>query len=361
MVLVLLGWATAADSAATATAAVRAALQVWLAGHLAAFHIPGGSFALTPLGLTLLPAALLHSATLRAGRAAAVTGKRAVTTLASTVTATYAVLAVAVAMLARTESVRPGPVSVFAGAALVAGLASATAAVRATGRWLVLWHRLPALARVAVPAAALATAVLLGGGALLVMGMLAHNHGQGGALVASIDAGAGGSVLLVLGCLLYLPNAAVWAASFAAGPGFAVGSDTSVTVAGADLGPVPAVPLLAALPQDGGGGAAWLVTILPVVAGLAAAFAVRRQAARPAPPVPYPMTGWRAVLAAAGAAGLGAGLLVGLLAGAAAGAAGPGRMGTAGPHWWAVGPAVAAEVAGVAALALLAVRLRGRP
>jgi len=150
MVTVLVGWATAADSDASATAAVTGALQVWLVAHHTRVAVPGGSFALVPLGLTLLPLVLLHSSTLRAGRAAGVRGRRGVLALTASVTATYAVLVTVVALLAATDSVRPQPVSAFVGAALVAGLASGAAAVRATGRGTVLWGRVPELARPAV-------------------------------------------------------------------------------------------------------------------------------------------------------------------------------------------------------------------
>ena len=171
---------------------------------------------------------LLHSSTLRAGRAAGVRGRRGVLALTASVTATYAVLVTVVALLARTDTVRPQPVSAFVGAALVAGLASGTAAVRATGRAAVLWHRLPEPARRPVLPAAAASAVLVAGGALLAGGSLAVHHEQARALTAGLDGGAGGTMLLLLGCLLYVPTAAVWGVSFCVGPGFAVGAGTSV-------------------------------------------------------------------------------------------------------------------------------------
>ena len=50
--------------------AVATALMAWLVGHHAHLAVPGGELALVPLGLTALPVALLHAATLRAGRTA---------------------------------------------------------------------------------------------------------------------------------------------------------------------------------------------------------------------------------------------------------------------------------------------------
>lgn len=360
MVVVLVGWASAADSEASATAAVKAALLVWLAGHHATLGFDGGAFALAPLGLTALPLALLHSAVLRTGRAAQVHDRLGAVILSAAATATYSVAAVGVALLARSDAVQPDPVSAFAGAALVAGVATGTAAVRAADRWLVVWHRTPALLRTALPAAAVAVAVLLGAGAAVTGAALAARHEQAAAITRAVDAGAGGALLLALGCVLYVPNAAVWAASVALGPGFAVGTGTSVTVAGADLAAVPAVPLLAALPQHGGGGSAWLLLAVPVAAGAGAGLVVRREAARPAPPVRYPLAGWRADLGAAGLTGLLTGAGLALLTAFASGPAGPGRMGEVGPDWWVVGLAAGAEVAAVAAATLLVLRMRAR-
>jgi hypothetical protein len=302
-----------------------------------------------------LPVALLHAATLRAGRVAGVTSRRGVIALASAVTATYAVVATVVATLAGTGAVAPLPRSAFLGAAVVAGLASGSAAVRATGRWLVLWHRLPALVRQTLPPAVGAAAVLLGGGALLGGVMLALHHDRAGVLVAGLDPGPGGMLLLLLAMLLYVPTAAVWGLGFAVGPGFAVGEGTAVTVAGADLGAVPAFPLLAALPQGTGAGAGALALAVPVAAGLLAALLLHRTASASDA---ADLRSWRQVLNAAGLVGAFVAVCTGALAALAAGPAGPGRMADTGPDWWAVGPAAGLEVAAVVAAALLLLHRR---
>ena len=51
--------------------------------------------------------------------------------------------------------------------------------------------------------------------------------------------------------LVVLPNAALFAGSYLLGPGFAVGTATIASPTAVVLGPVPAFPLLAALPDDG--------------------------------------------------------------------------------------------------------------
>ncbi|MCY7372754.1 MAG: DUF6350 family protein [Spirochaetaceae bacterium] len=381
MVVVLVGWATAADSAASALTAVTGGLQVWLVSHHTRLLVPGGEFSLTPLALSALPLVLLHSATLRAGRLAQVRGRRGVVALTSAVTAAYAVLATGVALLARTDAVAPVPSSAFLGAAAFAAVAAGSAAVRATGRWLVLWHRVPLVLRTALPAAAAALSLLLGSGALLVALMLTRHDGQAARLVDGLDPGAGGTLLLLLGSLLYVPNAVVWGTAFVAGPGFAVGEGTSVTAAGADLGAVPAFPLLAALPNGDGAGAGLLALVAPLLAGVLAALLLRRSGSvAVAPAATGTMstgtmstgtmstgtmstgtmstgtmsTGTvRPVLETCGLVGALVGLATGALALLSAGSAGPGRMADVGPDWWAVALASSMEVATAATVTLL--------
>ena len=72
--------------------------------------------------------------------------------------------------------------------------------------------------------------------------------------------------------LAYAPNAIVWAASYAIGPGFTLGNGSIVSPAATELGALPAIPLLTAVPDVGPGGVShlwWLA--LGVAAGAVAA------------------------------------------------------------------------------------------
>ena len=354
MVLVLVGWATAADSQASATSAVSAGMLVWLVGHGSHVVLDGGSFTLVPLGLAAVMAALLWSATARAARETKVRDTRGIVSLVSAVASTYAVLSVLVGLLERTGGPRVSLVSAFAGAALMAGMVATAATLRVSGRDVAIWHRLPGLVRDTAPASAAAVAVLFGGGAA-VAGLALAGHGdQARSLAGALETGAGGAVFLGLGSLAALPNAAVWATGFAVGPGFAVGADTSVAITGSELGAVPAVPLLAALPTGPDTGAGWLAALVPLAAGVLAGFLVRR--ARPA-------DGWSgagalADLRAAAVVGGVTGGCLAMLAALSAGSAGPGRMSEVGPTWWAIGLAVGLEMSALAAVTLLALRRR---
>ena len=161
--------------------------------------------------------------------------------------------------------------------------------------------------------------------------------------------------LLLLGTLLYVPTAAVWGTAYAVGPGFAVGQGTSVTPFGADLGPVPAFPLLGALPEGTSPGVGLGALLVPLAAGALAALLLRRGSLPPGAPR---VDGWRPVLVATAVTGAVVAAATAGLATLVAGPAGPGRLAEVGPDWWAVGPVAGAEVAAVAAAVLLLLRRR---
>ena len=223
--------------------------------------------------------------------------------------------ALAVALLAGLTAgggVRPAVTQALVGASLLGLVGAGTGVLRARGLAGPLRDRLPAaLRRAAVPAGA-ALATVLGAGGLLVAAMLLRHVGRAHELAGAAAPGVvGGLGLLLLGLLL-APGAVVWGAAYLVGPGFAVGVGTAVGPFGVTLGPVPSLPLLAALP---GGAlptyAGVLVLLVPVLAGVLAGQVARRRRA-----------GLVEALLAAPLAGLALGVL-GWLAG---GSLGTGRL-----------------------------------
>jgi hypothetical protein len=161
---------------------------------------------------------------------------------------------------------------------LVLGLvATGWGAGRESGLFDVLLDRLPGPAR---PLLRAVLAGLLAAGALclLIVGiaLVSDAHGYA-ALTRSLGGGAGGAVgLLGLGALL-LPNAAAAVLGLASGPGFAVGAGTLVSVHGVTLGSVPALPLLAALPDTQAVPLlAFVSQAVPALSGLVAGTALGR-------------------------------------------------------------------------------------
>src|SRR5690606_24741878 len=98
--------------------------------------------------------------------------------------------------------------------------------------------------------AAVAVVAIAGAGALGVAVMTVLRGGEVVALFESARVDALGATILTLGHLAYLPTLVVWAASWLAGPGFAVGVGTAVSPAGTQLGVVPGIPVLGLLPEN---------------------------------------------------------------------------------------------------------------
>ena len=93
--------------------------------------------------------------------------------------------------------------------------------------------------------------VLLLVGALVVIGAVALSWGEVSTISREVGAAGLGGVVLVAAQVASLPNLALWAVSFLAGPGFRVVEGGTITWSGADSGLMPMVPVLAALPQPG--------------------------------------------------------------------------------------------------------------
>ncbi|MER7487242.1 DUF6350 family protein [Streptomyces sp. NPDC126497] len=216
---------------------------------------------------------------------------------------------------------------------------------------------------VVVRAAVAGTTVLVGGGALLLVGSLGRHGGEARRAFLRLTEGWSGWLAVLLLCVALVPNAAVWAAAYALGPGFLLGTGTLVTPSSSPpVPPLPPFPLLAAVPDAGAGATSnWAVGALPVTAGLVVGWFAGRGAASSGP-APAPA---RPGARTAGAAGLAAVLCAALLSVLAAFAGGPLGVATLarfGPVWWQVGAAALVWLVLVAVPTSLAVRAwRRRP
>ncbi|MCK2035994.1 hypothetical protein KZC51_07575 [Microbacterium sp. SSW1-49] len=178
---------------------------------------------------------------------------------------------------------------------------------------------------------------------------------RGGEVVALFQASrvdALGATVMALGQFAYLPTLIVWAASWIAGPGFAVGVGTAVSPAGTQLGVVPGIPILGLLPENS---SIWMliVVLVPIAAGAVAGWAVRSRLVWEGTPLALLP---RAVIAV----GIGA-VVAGIAAVAAAlahGSMGPGRLVEVGPAPVPFALALGGEVLLGAAILLLSPRHR---
>lgn len=211
------------------------------------------------------------------------------------------------------------------------------------------WTPVPAAM---VRGAAFALVAIAGVSAVGVAAMTLLRGGEVVALFQSARVDGLGAAMLALGQLLYLPTLLVWAASWIAGPGFAVGVGTAVSPAGTSLGVVPGLPVLGLLPENS---SFWMliVVLLPVGAGALAGWAVRSRLVWEGTPLGMLPRAAIAVGIAALTAGVAA--VAALLAG---GSIGPGRLAQVGPSPGMFALALGGEVLIGAAILLLSPRNR---
>jgi hypothetical protein len=346
--LTAIGWITAPHATGLGNGlpgVLRTATTLWLAAHHVAFTLHGaGRIGMLPLGLVLLPGAMLW----RAGRWVVRTGEvarlRHVGYAAAALALPYALLSGALALASRSGLTAPSLPQAVIGPFLAALVAGGLGGARALAPWGRLAGLLPVRSR-SVTMGMLGTLGLLTvAGAVLAGGSFAAHLGQVRALTDSLSPGPVGAVLLLLAELAYVPNAVIWAVAYSLGPGFAFGAGTVVAPTGSALGAMPVFPMLAALPS-GGGVPAWLAAAVLAAPYLAAAAGgVLTVRIMPTPVLEAaPLWGF--------ASGVSAGCVVGVLAAFAGGPLGNGRLSAVGPSGWQVGLVAILEMGVTAAVA----------
>ncbi|GAB3992224.1 cell division protein PerM [Nocardioides marmoraquaticus] len=325
MVLALAGWYLAeAGAYGTTTSALLVAVQVWLLGHGATLSIGGVPFGLVPLAVTLGQAYLLLRLARRAGRTARPGADDRTLLQAGTVlVGVYVVLVTALCVLTGGGPVSAAIPGAVLGSALLAAVVGPLGLAQGTGRLPELLERVPGWARAVVHGAVASCGAVLAAATLLLVVALAFGFNDAMAVLAGLRLGGSDQVAYAAATLLLVPNAVVMAAAYLLGPGFAVGAGTVVSPTAVALGPVPAFPLLAALPDDGPA-PAWLVGVLAVPGVAAVLGAARAQRA-------YGVAARDSAALRGFGAGALAGVLMTVLCWLAGGPVGDGRLAVVGP------------------------------
>lgn len=198
--------------------------------------------------------------------------------------------------------------------------------------------------------------LLLGVGTVLVVVMVVVRWSTVSGLSTAVNAGVVGGTALTAAQLLVLPNLAVWALAWLAGPGFQIADGATITLAGAHPGLMPMIPVLGALPSDGTW-SGWLILLLsvPVLAGVGIGWLACRSLAR--------LSSWRTKLATAVSAAATSAACLTVLAAMGSGAVGVERLSAVGTRPLLFGAVLLGQlVAGAAASVLVAqLVLRVRP
>ncbi len=311
--------------------------DVWLVAHRVPVDAGSGVITLAPWGVAIPVVLLIFHAARWATHTSALLSAAQAVAVVLVLAATYGLGGGIVAVLTGDA----GPLVALSLTGLVALLAAGAGIAVECGLLPVAVGLLPARPRSVLFAAGIAATTIVAGGAALVVVSLVVQASRVTEMTRTLDAGLTGGLLVTLIGAALLPNAAVWAGSYAVGAGFAVGTGTLVSPFEVRLGAVPALPLLAGLPTEHGSPAGQLVLALPVVAGILAAAVLHR--AGKAPLVDR--------VCDALVVGIVAGLLMGCLAALSGGAAGPGRLAEVGPGILPMVLLTAAEVGVTAAAA----------
>lgn len=328
--------------------------RLWLLAQGAEIDAGSGPIVLAPLLLTLLIAWGLSSVGRGVVRLQDLTAFRDVARGAGVIAGVHALLTLLLAVGLDAPGAGIGYLRTLVGCVVLAVVAAGWGTARESGQLDALLDRLPGPIRPMLRGAlaGLFTALAL---CTAVVAIALASDARGYATLSGALGGAGAGALGLAGlAVLLLPNAAAAALGLAAGPGFLVGSGTFVSVQGVTLGAVPALPLLAALPDTQAVPLIGFVSqAVPALAGLVAGGTVGRW-----------FTDRDGGSIVAGLAGIGAGVLLGvtsgLLAFAAGGSLGDGALAQVGAPALTTGIAVAAQSGIAAAVAATVTRWRRR-
>lgn len=319
----VVGWLAAAFGGASG--AVRAGATVWLVAHKTSATLGDASLTIAPLGLTLFLAWCLYRGGKFTARMSAADEPKDLAIASGVFAVTYGLGALIIALLTSDGSVKVSPMSAFLGAASLALIAGAAGILVESGAAGDIADATPQGLRDTIPAALAAALTVFAIASFLYAVVLAVHFSRVTSMLELLDAGAVGSVVLFAICLMLLPNVILYVVGFLAGPGFQLGVGTTIAPTGVDVGSLPALPLLAAVPEDGATPTYLLLltALVPLVAGAVAGLVVARRglAAEDSDALGWDAFALRGCIAALLAA-------VGLLAlmVLSGGSAGPGRM-----------------------------------
>ena len=243
-------------------------MAAWLLGHGVPLRLGGQPIALVPLAVTALAIWRCVRAGRNTPRALGVRRVRSVrpaVVVAASVAIPYGLLGAGAAAITRGPELE---VPILRAGLTLGGFALVAAFFGAwphSGFARRLRARTPYVVRDGVRAGVVAVSFLLAAGAIAVGVQIAVAGATATAILRNMHLGFAGDLGIVLVCLAYAPNLAVWASAYLAGPGFT-------------LGQVPELPVFAGLPDRAITGVGQILLATPVIAGLVAGVLLARRA-----------------------------------------------------------------------------------
>ena len=268
---VLLAWVASPQSSVGWPRALSVGSCIWLLANGVQLSSGPAAISLMPMLLTAIP---LVVATIAARRilmqlddqrprrlSGWVDVRRDVVEASVAFVSGYAVVGLVVALVTAGDPLHASVVGSVMGTAVV-GAASVLIALLREFRSQIgsvtpefsgsLEARLPIHLRRAIRPGLWGVFAIFGAGLALTLVVVVIHLGRIGRLYDALGADPVGIVLLSLGQLMVLPNVALWAASWMAGPGFSLGQGTAITWSHSSPGLLPLIPVLGAVPAPGG-------------------------------------------------------------------------------------------------------------
>ena len=238
--IALVAWSTAGSASGSTTDPIRGALWIWVGAHHIPFQLSlpptgvAGYLTYLPMGAVVLPFLIIRASFTRAlDRLKGDYHDLNIVRVYFSII--YALLVTILAFISRSNTVAAqwylAPLFAFS----IALISTMTVGNRAVPS-----RPLRMSARV--------LSILLGVSFILISVLIFANFSQVKNISTSLQPGIFGGVLLLFLNILYLPNAAIAAASYFSGTGLAVGAGTLISPYWYQLGQIPALPLLGILP-----------------------------------------------------------------------------------------------------------------
>lgn len=360
-------WAVEQTPGSTFSTVLQTTSRIWLNAHyvvlqfaegkVAGIKVPAYEFSLVPLGFCLLVAWAIY----RAGKNLRSEPSLGFSWIGAALV--YLLTALAAVSTASTKQIYVTdwqgvfiPMAVFTLILTVSSITGETESepnLRLTIRnWFAdLAERLPwAIKPVISPALRAGTAVvatLAAVSALAISLLIAINWVEAVKLYQSLQLSFFGTLTISVGQLALLPNAIIYGMSWLTGTGFSIGQGSIVSPLAVELGPLPAIPMLSALPASID--SLMIIFILvPILASFGATLLIK----------PYTADlrfNYASATTAAIALGIGVGLVAAvemvILADFASGSIGPERMNMVGINLWLIFAVTFVEVAVTSILA----------
>lgn len=268
--LALVAWSLDHPAGATTYSAAIVGVQSWLLANGGGLSFGGGALSLPPLAVTALIGYLFYRSGRSLARRCDIGTYLGILEALIAVGLTYVTTAFVLTAVGTTSAVTIGLLKLGLVSGALSVLPTALGMLAESGLGQQLLGRLPGPSHAYLRGALAGVLALIGMSALLFIASLIINFSAASAMIAALGPSGTSGLTIAVVAMLFLPNALLCIAAFSLGAGFSVGAGTHVGLLSVHLGPLPAFPLFAVMP-DHPSALTWSSLIAPIAAAVVAA------------------------------------------------------------------------------------------